>query len=302
MTDEEREEIRKRVAADSSDRIIITHGTDTMVDTAKYLLGIPNKTIVFTGAMEPARSRYTDATFNVGCAIGAAQTLPPGVYIAMNGRVYAADKVKKNYEAKRFEETLPYGEPTWDIAQLFPLQGAWSVSEYMSLRPSRVVEFVNGQLEIPNVPTQTHQLIAAYLYQTLLLFVTARQLGTVLFAPLRVRISERKYREPDIVFMSKDHATRRNDQFWLGADLVVEIMSESEEDRKRDLIDKRKDYAEAQIPEYWIVDYQEKRITVLTLAGKQYEVHGEFGVNDTATSKLLDGFTIEVKAVFEAAK
>lgn len=104
MTDEEREEIRKLVAADSCERIIITHGTDTMVDTAKCLLGIPNKTIVFTGAMEPARSRYTDATFNVGCAIGVVQTLPPGVYIAMNGRVYATDKVKKNYEAKRFED------------------------------------------------------------------------------------------------------------------------------------------------------------------------------------------------------
>lgn len=104
MTDEERQAIRQVVAADSCERLIVTHGTDTMVETAKHLLGLPNKTIVFTGAMEPARSRYTDATFNVGCAIGAVQTLPPGVYIAMNGCVYEADKVKKNYEAKRFEE------------------------------------------------------------------------------------------------------------------------------------------------------------------------------------------------------
>ncbi|MBI5348008.1 MAG: asparaginase [Chloroflexi bacterium] len=105
MTNEDRLEVRRMVENDLCERIVITHGTDTMVDTAKCLLGIPNKTIVFTGAMEPARSRYTDATFNVGCAIGAVQTLPSGVYIAMNGRVYAADKVKKNYEAKRFEET-----------------------------------------------------------------------------------------------------------------------------------------------------------------------------------------------------
>lgn len=203
---------------------------------------------------------------------------------------------------KKMRETATqiYGEPTWDIAQLFPLQGAWSVSEYMSLRPSRVVEYTEGHLEIPNVPTQTHQIITAYLYQALLLFVTARQLGTVLFAPLRVRISERKYREPDIVFMSKDHAKRRSDQFWTGADLVVEIMSEGEEDRKRDLIDKRKDYAEAQIPEYWIADYQEKRITVLKLDGKQYAVHGEFGENDIAASKLLAGFEVKVKEVFGA--
>jgi L-asparaginase len=103
MTDEDRQNIRDIIEKEPFEKIIITHGTDTMVETAKFLIGIPNKTIVFTGAMEPARSRYTDATFNVGCAIGAVQTLPFGVYIAMNGCVYEADKVEKNYEAKRFE-------------------------------------------------------------------------------------------------------------------------------------------------------------------------------------------------------
>jgi L-asparaginase len=104
MTEADRQAIRQAVEAEPCERIVITHGTDTMVDTAKYLLGIPNKIIVFTGAMEPARSRYTDATFNVGCAIAAVQTLAPGVYIAMNGRVYPADRVRKNYETRRFEE------------------------------------------------------------------------------------------------------------------------------------------------------------------------------------------------------
>jgi L-asparaginase len=103
MTDEDRQTIRKIIEKESCDKIIITHGTDTMVETAKALIGIPSKTIVFTGAMEPARSRYTDATFNVGVAIGSVQTLPTGVYIAMNGCIYQADKVTKNYEAKRFE-------------------------------------------------------------------------------------------------------------------------------------------------------------------------------------------------------
>ncbi len=104
MTEEERQEIRRVVEADRCERIVITHGTDTMVETAKCLLEIPDKTIVLTGAMEPARSRYTDATFNVGCAIGAVQTLPPGVYIAMNCRVSAAEKAKKNYAKRMFEE------------------------------------------------------------------------------------------------------------------------------------------------------------------------------------------------------
>jgi L-asparaginase len=78
MTEEDRQAIRQAVEEDNCPLIVITHGTDTMVDTATYLLNIPNKTIVFTGAMEPARSRYTDATFNVGCAIGAVQTLGRG--------------------------------------------------------------------------------------------------------------------------------------------------------------------------------------------------------------------------------
>lgn len=104
MTDADRQTIRATVAADPATRIVITHGTDTMVDSARALLGIAGKTIVFTGALEPARSRYTDAIFNVGGAILAVQTLPAGVYIAMSGRVYTADKVRKNYETKRFEE------------------------------------------------------------------------------------------------------------------------------------------------------------------------------------------------------
>lgn len=104
MTDADRQVIRQTVEADSCERIVITHGTDTMVDTAKWLFGLAAKTIVFTGAMEPARSRYTDAIFNVGCAIAAVQTLPAGVYIAMNGRVYLAGRVRKNYDTRRFEE------------------------------------------------------------------------------------------------------------------------------------------------------------------------------------------------------
>jgi L-asparaginase len=104
MTDDDRLKVRQVVEGEDWERIVITHGTDTMVETAKALLGIANKTIVFTGALEPARSRYTDAEFNVGCAIAAVQTLGPGVYIAMNGRVYPADRVHKNYEMRRFEE------------------------------------------------------------------------------------------------------------------------------------------------------------------------------------------------------
>ena len=103
LTAKDRALIAKTVASDPSDRILITHGTDTMVETAKALTAIPQKTIVLTGALEPALFKTSDAVFNIGCALGAVQSLPPGTYIAMSGKVFPADKVWKNLEKNRFE-------------------------------------------------------------------------------------------------------------------------------------------------------------------------------------------------------
>ena len=105
MTDADRALIRERVEAAPERLILITHGTDTMTATAAKLEGLPDKVIVFTGAMQPARFRNSDAVFNLGCAVGALQALPPGVYIAMNGIVAPAAKVKKNRAQSRFEPT-----------------------------------------------------------------------------------------------------------------------------------------------------------------------------------------------------
>ncbi len=105
MTDEDRRLIRARIEEDTSPRIVVTHGTDTLIETARALAGIPAKTIVLTGSMQPARFRSTDAVFNIGTAIGAAQTLPPGVYIAMNGQVLDPVGLVKNREKHCFEAT-----------------------------------------------------------------------------------------------------------------------------------------------------------------------------------------------------
>lgn len=104
LTDADRQLIRERIAAHPCDRIVVTHGTDTMVLTAQALEGIPGKTIVLTGSLQPARFRNTDAVFNIGTAIGAVQSLPPGVYLAMNGRVFDPRHVRKNRAAQTFEE------------------------------------------------------------------------------------------------------------------------------------------------------------------------------------------------------
>ena len=103
MTDEDRALIRARVEASPEKLILITHGTDTMTATAALLTGLTDKVIVFTGSMQPARFRHSDAVFNLGCAICALQVLPPGVYIAMNGQVAPAHTVTKNRAASRFE-------------------------------------------------------------------------------------------------------------------------------------------------------------------------------------------------------
>jgi len=103
LSDEDRTIIYQAVEKDPADRILITHGTDTMVETAKKLAGIQGKTIVLTGALKPALFKTTDAVFNIGCAIAAVQTMIPGVYIVMNGCIFSHDKVKKNVQLGKFE-------------------------------------------------------------------------------------------------------------------------------------------------------------------------------------------------------
>ena len=103
LDDADREAIRDAVAASDARRILVTHGTDTMVVTGRVLAGIAGKTIVLTGALNPARFRGSDAEFNVGTAVGAVQSLPAGVYIAMNGRIWDPASVRKNVAANRFE-------------------------------------------------------------------------------------------------------------------------------------------------------------------------------------------------------
>ena len=104
LTDEDRERIHDLIATDGGRRFIVTHGTDTMATTARMLQDIPDKVIVLTGASQPARFYSSNAIFNIGCAVAAVQTLPFGVYVAMNGRIFDADKVRKNPETRKFED------------------------------------------------------------------------------------------------------------------------------------------------------------------------------------------------------
>ncbi|MFN8705313.1 MAG: asparaginase domain-containing protein [Planctomyces sp.] len=103
LSDDDRLQIRHAVEASPERQIIITHGTDTMIETARALTGIPDRCIVLTGALQPAGFRNSDAIFNVGVAVGAVQSLPDGVYIAMNGRIFDPARTRKNRERGIFE-------------------------------------------------------------------------------------------------------------------------------------------------------------------------------------------------------
>jgi Uma2 family endonuclease len=187
--------------------------------------------------------------------------------------------------------------PAWEVATLFPDQGDWSEEEYLGLPGNHLVELSDGFLEFLPMPTTTHQLIVLLLVDLLNAFARSK-LGLALPAPLRVRLWSGKIREPDIAFMLYKHKDRMGEEFWEGADLVMEVVSGDRKSRWRDLVTKRKEYAKAGIAEYWIVDPKVQQINVLCLKEKEYQSHGMFKKGAQATSRLLAGFAVDVEAIF----
>ena len=180
---------------------------------------------------------------------------------------------------------------------LLPLQGLWNEEQYFRLtdQTNRLIEFTHGVIEVLPVPTREHQRISAFLYR--MLFALTQTLGgIVLYAPLRVQVRPGAFREPDLVLLLDEQDPRNQDAFWLGADLVIEIVSPDRP--QRDLEDKPIDYAEAGIPEYWIVNPLDHTIQVLTLTRDGYTLHGNFGPGEQATSTLLPDVALDVDEVF----
>jgi Uma2 family endonuclease len=182
---------------------------------------------------------------------------------------------------------------------LAPLQGLWTEQQYLRLteQTNHLIEFTDGSIEVLPMPTSRHQTILLLLYER---FKTAVQPigGKVLVAPLRLRLRPGKFRDPDILLLRSAGDPRYQDAFWLGADLVIEVVSPDRPER--DTEEKVRDYAEAGIPEYWIVNPLDETVTVLTLEEQAYALHGIFHRGQRAISKLLDGFGIEVDEIFDA--
>ena len=179
------------------------------------------------------------------------------------------------------------------------LQGTWTEEQYLRItdQTNRLIEFTDGSIEVLPMPTDKHQNILAFLFLALhtLLYPLG---GKVQFAPLRLIIPQRKFREPDLLVLLDADDPRRQNARWLGADLVMEIVSP--DNPERDKVEKRADYASAGIPEYWIIDPQDETVMVLRLEGVEYIEHGVFERGDTATSALLEGFEVAVTSIFDA--
>ena len=148
------------------------------------------------------------------------------------------------------------------------------------------------------MPSPKHQKIVLFLYRILFRFVEAHSLGSLLVAPLSVRLWPGQFREPDLIFMLAEHSDREEEDCWNGADLAIEVVSPS--NPSHDIETKRKEYAQAGIAEYWIVNPDTEIITVLRLDDDHYIEYGEFRRGERAASPLLPGFVVEVDAVLDA--
>lgn len=194
-------------------------------------------------------------------------------------------------------------EPAWGLLALFPGQGDWTEEDYLALdqvRDSRrLVELVDGRLEVLPAPIEEHQSIILFLLEALRAFVRPRRAGKVSFAGLRVRVKPGQFREPDIVFLSNKHASKRGSKYWTGADLAMEVVSPDDTDR--DYVTKRREYARAGVREYWIVDPATRTILLLVLKGRSYVQRGRYTDGDQCASALLSGFAVNVTEVFDAA-
>ncbi len=188
-------------------------------------------------------------------------------------------------------------ELTYAIAELFPSQGQWTEAEYLALKTNRIVELSNGRLEVLDMPNDLHQLILKRLCWLIDMFVVRAQLGRIRFAPLRVRLWPGKMREPDLVFMAA-HVDRCGSQYWGAPDLVAEVLSPGDADLDR--IIKMQEYAQAGIPEYWIVDPENKKIEVYALpaGASEYQLSRMAGVGDTLTSTQLPGLQLVLAELF----
>lgn len=171
--------------------------------------------------------------------------------------------------------------------------------DYCNLPDDERYEVIDGELIMAAAPSVIHQIIQDNIGLSLNLFIRANNLGRMLYAATDVLLSNTNVVQPDILFVSRERAHILTYGVINGApDLVVEILSPST--ARLDKVRKRELYARFRVPEYWQADAETRSVAVLTLAGDDYEVAGEYGMGETLVSPLLPGFSLDIGDIFDA--
>ena len=194
------------------------------------------------------------------------------------------------------------GEPTWEAAYFFPLQGQWHEDDFLRFHTNRMAELVDGRLELLPMPTLKHQRMLIWLLDLFRVAIVDQKNAMVLIAPLPIKLFPGTIREPDLLYIAPENSPDEGVDYPIHIDLALEIVSEGTEARKRDYGDKRHDYAQAGVSEYWIVDPQDECVTVFTLDrhAMTFRIHGVFHRKDFANSLLLQKLNVCVDELFAA--
>ena len=187
------------------------------------------------------------------------------------------------------------GEPAWEAAYLLPPQGRWSEEDFLKFHTTQMAELVNGRLEILPMPNIKHQRMLRFLLDQI--EGAMPKGGLALFSPLPTKLFPGTIREPDLLYISPSNLPGPEVEYPSRIDMAMEIVSTGTDARKRDYEEKRIDYARAGVAEYWIVDPQDRTVTVLVLSGDDYIAHGCFSSGQIATGKLLPELSVDVQAL-----
>ncbi len=188
----------------------------------------------------------------------------------------------------------------WALATRFPSQGRWSEEDYLAFEAEHPrIELVEGFLEVLPLGTNRHQ--AALEALLLLLKAYGRPTrGVARVAGGRLRLRPGLIREPDVMYLTGEHRGHITEEYWTHADLVVEVISPGATNEVRDRVTKRREYAEAKVPEYWIIDPEERTIAVLVLGADGYEERALLARGETLRAATLPGFSVAVDEIFDA--
>jgi Uma2 family endonuclease len=190
--------------------------------------------------------------------------------------------------------------PTYEMLEELPYQGEWTAREYIELESNKLIEFTNGFLEFLPMPTEIHLELQKFILAAVEAVLAKRGRGKANFAPFKMKVDHKRYREPDVLVLLDENDPRRGNKFWSGADLVFEIVSP--DNPERDYWKKRVDYADAGVKEYWIVDPMLRKVTLLSLQNDKLLVIGEFTPGQTVCSQLLPELVVDVSACMAAAE